>query len=104
MSCADDLRARARELAADLAAAAGEGRHDALDDEALGRLLAAAVRLYAERAQAEGAGPPFAGNITVTATDVMIATTAMLEAVDVEVFELTLWQNMTSVHARTAAG
>jgi hypothetical protein len=92
-----DAAAQARALAADLSAAVDGGRLDILSDDDLGRLLASAVRLFAEKAQMDGAGPPFGGNIGVTATDVMIAATAMLDAVDVEVFELTLWQNLTSI-------
>lgn len=98
-----EVAERALSLAADLAQAADEGAIDILSDAELGRLFAGVLRLYAEKAQAEGSGPPFAGNITVTATDVMIGCTAMLQAVDVEVFELTLWQNMTSIKPKPAA-
>lgn len=53
--------------------------------------LAEAVRLYAERA-ADGALAPFPVQAPMTATDVMIATTAMLKAVNVQIFELGMWQ------------
>ncbi|MGH7087940.1 MAG: hypothetical protein ACREFQ_03480, partial [Stellaceae bacterium] len=44
--------------------------------------------------------PPFAGNVGVTVTDVMINCTAMLEAVNSLVFELGLWQSWTSLGKR----
>lgn len=55
-------------------------------------MLANAVRLYAERAEERGglsAFPPEAG---VTATEVMVTVTAMLKAVNLQVFELGMWQ------------
>lgn len=54
------------------------------------RLLAAAVRLYAAGREA-GAEPVAAGD-NVTATDVAVATTDLLEAADIELFELGMWQ------------
>ena len=86
-------------LAGDLLAADAE--IDELDDGAIGRAFAAIVRVHAERAQRAGASAPaFAGNVTVSATDAMIACSAMLDAVGLEVFELSLWQNMTSIKPR----
>jgi hypothetical protein len=56
-------------------------------------MLADAVRLYAERAaERDGALPAFPALAPMTATDVMIATTAMLKAVNVQIFELGMWQ------------
>jgi len=49
----------------------------------------------------EGDAPaPFARNVGVTATDVMIGCTAMLEAVNSLVFELGLWQSWTNIGKR----
>jgi len=54
--------------------------------------LAQAVRLYAERAaEREGALPAFASD-AATATEVMVTVTAMLKAVNVQLFELGMWQ------------
>ncbi len=55
-------------------------------------MLAKAVQLYAERAEAGGALPPFPANVEITATDVMVTVTAMLKAVNLQVFELGMWQ------------
>jgi hypothetical protein len=55
-------------------------------------MLAKAVRLYAERAaERDGSLPAFAPD-AASATDVMVTVTAMLKAVNVQVFELGMWQ------------
>jgi hypothetical protein len=77
-------------LPAERTAAAADA---ALTDAELQALLARAVRLYAQRA--EGADAPlaaFAPDAGVTATEAVIATTAILKAVNVQLFELGMWQ------------
>jgi len=55
-------------------------------------MLAKAVRLYAERtAERDGALSAFAPD-AVSATEVMVTVTAMLKAVNLQVFELGMWQ------------
>ena len=55
-------------------------------------MLAKAVRLYAERvAENDGALAAFPID-AVTATEVMVTVTAMLKAVNLQVFELGMWQ------------
>ena len=77
--------------AQDFIASLGDGR--ALADEDVQALLAAAVRIYADRMEdreaALAAFPPGAG---ITATQAMVATTAILKAVNVQLFELGMWQ------------
>jgi hypothetical protein len=64
-----------------------------LSDADVQDALAKAVRLYAERAaERDGALPAFAAD-AVTATDVMVTATAMLKAVNLQVFELGMWQS-----------
>ena len=63
-----------------------------LDDGALQALLARAVRLYAARAEQGEAPAAFAADAQITATEVMVAVTAMLKAVNLQVFELGMWQ------------
>ena len=54
--------------------------------------LAEAIRLYAERAaERDGALPAFPAD-AVTATDVMVTVSAMLKAVNLQLFELGMWQ------------
>lgn len=56
-------------------------------------MLAQAVRLYAERASESDAGlPAFPAAVPMTATEVMVTVTAMLKAVNLQVFELGMWQ------------
>jgi hypothetical protein len=58
--------------------------------------LAEAVRLYAERAGGgDGAPAAFPRAAQVTATYVMVTVTAMLKAVNLQVFELGMWQAWT---------
>ena len=77
--------------ARDFIAALGDGR--ALSDADVQALFAAAVRIYAERAEARdeplAAFPADAG---IAATHAMVAATAMLKAVNVQLFELGMWQ------------
>jgi hypothetical protein len=77
--------------AQDLIAALGDG--GALSDTDVQALFAASVRIYAERAEARdeplAAFPADAG---ITATQAMVAITAMLKAVNVQLFELGMWQ------------
>jgi hypothetical protein len=55
-------------------------------------MLAKAVRLYAGRvAEREGALPAFPAD-AATATEVMVTVTALLKAVNLQVFELGMWQ------------
>lgn len=56
-------------------------------------MLAKAVRLYAERAmETEQTPAPFPPGAPMTATEVMVTVTAMLKAVNLQVFELGMWQ------------
>jgi hypothetical protein len=56
-------------------------------------MLAKAVQLYAERAaERDGTLAAFPTDAQVTATDVMVTVTAMLKAVNLQVFELGMWQ------------
>lgn len=54
-------------------------------------MLAKAVKLYAERVERDGPLPAF-GAGDATATDVMVTVTAMMKAVNLQVFELGMWQ------------
>jgi hypothetical protein len=64
-----------------------------LSDGEVQALLARAVRLYAARvAEREGPLAAFPDNAGITATDAVVATTAILKAVNVQLFELGMWQ------------
>ena len=70
---------------------------DALPNDALGQLIASAMRIYAAKAQAGPAPYPFARNSAVTPTDVMIGCTAMLDGLGLNVFELGMWGDMSGI-------
>lgn len=55
--------------------------------------MTALVRLYAVKFQLGERWPPFPDNNTVPATAAMIMCTSMMRAVNVEVFELGMWQS-----------
>jgi hypothetical protein len=81
------IATRARDLIASL----GDG--GGLDDGDVQALLAAAVRIYAERAEARDEPlAAFSRDAGVTATHAMLAVTGILKAVNVQVFELGMWQ------------
>lgn len=69
---------------------------ECISDAEIQAMLAKAVRLYAARvAQREDTLPAFPADANVTATDVMVTATAMLKAVNLQVFELGMWQAWT---------
>jgi len=64
-----------------------------LSDGEIQALLARAVKLYAERVAANDTPlPAFPDGVEVTATDAVVTITAMLKAVNVQLFELGMWQ------------
>jgi len=91
---------RASDLAAEFAEAIEENRLEDIPDEALGQLFANVVKVYGAKAQEGEPPPPFARNSGVTDVDVLISCLAVLEATGSLVFELGLWQSMTSVGRR----
>ena len=70
----------------------GSGDPADICDASLQQLIAAAVRVYTNKVERFGGFPVIAGG-TITPTDAMITTTALLKAVNVQVFELGCWQN-----------
>lgn len=67
---------------------------DRIPDVELRALIANAVRLYAAKAE-NGMRTPLPPGAGVTVTETMIATTDLLHAVNVQMFELAMWQAMT---------
>jgi hypothetical protein len=80
---------------ASAALAAAMNDPDRIADADLRTLLAGALRLYAAKAEngMRTPLPPDAGGLTVT--DAMVAVTDVLHALNVQVFELSMWQAMT---------
>lgn len=78
-------------LAAAERALAGEATA-AVSDEAVQRLLTAGTRLFARKVEAEGRYfPPLTGHDAATATDVAVLVTEMLRAVNLNLFDLSMW-------------
>lgn len=71
-----------------------------IPNEQIGQLLASIFRIYAAKAQSGETIIPFGRNDGVSATDVAIACTAMMDAVGLQLFELGAWQTMTNVRPR----
>jgi hypothetical protein len=71
------------------------GDPDRIADTALRALIANALRLYAVKADTgmRTPLPPDGGGVTVT--DAMLFVTDILHALNVQVFELSMWQAMT---------
>ena len=65
---------------------------ETLSDSQIQEILAKAVRLFAERAAERDSTLPAFAPDAATATDVMVTVTAMLKAVNLQVFELGMWQ------------
>jgi hypothetical protein len=86
--------AEAKRLAAALERGIADGRLDVISAEALQALIAAACRIYTARREA---GEPLApvGKNSLTATDVMVTASGLLQAADLAVFELGMWQGFT---------
>lgn len=104
MSTSDDRKEKIAELASDIAAVFAEtieeDRLTDIPDESVGQLFASVVRLYAAKAQIGNPPRPFARNSGITPQDVMIGATAMLEGVNVPLFDLALWQSWSTVGRR----
>lgn len=77
------------------ALAAALEQPDRVADEALRALIANALRLYAAKADGGMRTPLPAGGGGVTITDAMVAVTDLLHALNVQLFELSMWQAMT---------
>jgi hypothetical protein len=77
------------------ALAAAIGDPDQIADADLRALIANAVRLYAVKAEGgmRRPVPPDSGGVTIT--DAMLLTTDLLHALNVQLFELSMWQAMT---------
>jgi hypothetical protein len=85
-----DTLARAADV---LAGAIGDP--DRIADEELRAVIANAVRLYAVKAENGMRTPLPSDGGGVTITDAMLTVTDLLHALNVQLFELSMWQAMT---------
>jgi len=87
----DDLAAAVDALYALIDRRLGSGPISEISEAQVQRLMTLAVKLYVAQRQAGAAYSPFVGD-SATATDVTVTAMAMLEAVNLDVFELSLWR------------
>jgi hypothetical protein len=89
------------ELASDISAycleAIENDEIDQISNDHLGQAFASILRVFAAKAQNGEHVRPFGRNSGVTPTDVAIGCTAMLEGVNLALFELGAWQSMSNV-------
>ena len=83
-------------VAAMIEKALADGDLNCLQPHAQQALIGALCRLYAANSEAGNRYPIVGGRTAVTATDVMVMCGALLKAVDLQVFELGMWQSWSS--------
>ena len=66
---------------------------EAIDDGTIQRLVTLGVKLYVARREQGHELSPFVGSESITATEVAVATMGMLKAVNLDLFELSLWRH-----------
>jgi hypothetical protein len=89
------VRQRVRPPRADFSArvqlALDRGEPDAIPDQELQKVLAAAVKCYAAKAERRGNGlEPFPQGL-ITATETVVAACAMIRAADLNIFDVAMW-------------
>ena len=89
-----------KELSARCLAAIENDQLQSIPNEQIGQMLATIFRVYAAKAQSGESIVPFGRDDGVSATDVAIGCTAMMDAVGLQLFELGAWQTMTNVRPR----
>ncbi|MGX1308106.1 hypothetical protein AB7M35_002864 [Amorphus suaedae] len=90
----------ASELVGRLADASDSGNFDGIDARQFSQLFGSAIRFMAAKAQAGALPPPAGGNQSISPTDAVIACTAILESVNLAVFELAAWQSVSKLGSR----
>jgi hypothetical protein len=86
---------QALQLAGDMERGLIDGRLDVVSTQALQKLMAAVCKTYSLQVQGEVQAPALDVRSGVSPTDVMITASGLLKAVDLQVFELGMWQSWT---------
>jgi hypothetical protein len=87
--------ADATQLAAQIERDLRDGRLDTLTPQAFQALMAALCRSYGTQLEAGAEFLPLADRQSVSPTEVMTTTSALLKAANLAVFELGMWQSWT---------
>ena len=85
----------ATQLAAAIERGLKEGRSDTLTPQAFQSLMAAMCKSYSAQQEAGGEFMPLGNRNSVSPTEIMITTSALLRAANLAVFELGMWQSWT---------
>jgi DNA-binding PucR family transcriptional regulator len=83
------------QLASEVEKALREGHADTLPPETVQAMFAVACRLYSAQLEAGAEYLPLPSNSKVTATDIMMASSGLLKAGNLQVFELGMWVSYT---------
>lgn len=89
----NDVVARVGELARDLQAIAASGQSVDLPDTTVQELMSALVVTYGARFDAGLRQLPIEADPNMGATAVLVTTSALLKAANLEIFELGMWQS-----------
>jgi uncharacterized protein (DUF2252 family) len=88
-----DVAEAADRLTSSLEAMIAAGRANDVPDAALRQVMAALIKVYATKFD-QGERPPLLdADAGVSATAVLVATSALLKASNLEIFELGMWQS-----------
>ena len=92
---ANGASTEAKHLAATIERDLREGRLDTLTPEAFQALMAALCKSYGTQLEAGADFLPVADRSSVSPTEIMTTTSALLKAANLAVFELGMWQSWT---------
>jgi hypothetical protein len=87
----------ALKFAAMLEAKLANGEFGVLTPEAFQTLMAAMCKLYSANAESGNKFSVVEGRLAITGTDAMITCAGLLKAVDLQVFELGMWQSWAGI-------
>ena len=91
-----DLAQRVTRLYEEAQQTLADGAIDRISEQSVQELLTAAVKLYVAKREAGSSFSPFVDE-TVTATEVSVTATSMVKAVDMQIFELSLWSGFGTI-------
>ena len=90
---------KARPIGADFVEAAeralASGKLEQVSDAELKQVMTAAVRLYAAKAELSDSPPPPVTAESVTPTDIVVTVSALIRAVGLNLWDLSMWFNRT---------
>jgi len=93
MSEQETLAAAAQAFAKGVEALYARGEEGDVPDEVLQTIFSAAVRAYAARVEKYDREPAIVDTAKVTATEGVTAACALIRAVDLNMFDVTMWYN-----------